>query len=523
MSPTNRYRLSVATLSIATAVAVLAMIPGQAQAQDNRNVTIVLPDEPMGLDPCNSDTSTLGRINRQNIVETLTEIDPQDGSIKPRLATSWQKINDTTWRFKLREGVTFHDGAPFNAETAVASIMRTLATDSIVKGDVKTGLDCSTRTIFFKALKLTPKAIDATTLEVVADQPVPILPTQMGIVMLASPKSPMDKLTLAPVGTGPYVFDHWTAGQEVVLKRNEKYWGAKPQVEQARYVWRNESSVRAAMVKIGEADFAPSIAVQDATDPALDYSYLNSETTWLRIDATRAPLDDIRVRLAMNYAVDRNALRGSLFPKGVVPATQIVVPSIAGHNHELDKRVYAYDPAKAKQLLAEAKAAGAPVDKEIGLVGRINFYPNTQEVMEAINGMFQAVGFNTKLSMLEVAVWTSMIRKPFDEKRGPVVQNTVHDNNNGDPVFSVYGKFGCDGINSTICNPELDKVIAEASISSGEQRVKAWEKAFQIIFESVPDVMLFHQVGYSRVGSRLDFKPTIATNSEIQLSQIKFK
>ncbi len=514
----NKALLALVTLS---AVAAVGMIP--AQAQTNRNVTIVLPDEPMGLDPCNSDTSTLGRINRQNVTETLTEIDPKDGSIKPRLATSWEKINDTTWRFKLRQGVTFHDGAPFNAETAVTSIMRTLATDSVVKGDVKTGLDCSTRTIFFKALKLTPKAVDATTLEIVADQPVPILPTQMGIVMLASPKSPMDKLTQAPVGTGPYVFDHWTAGQEVVLKRNDKYWGEKPQVEGARYVWRNESSVRAAMVKIGEADIAPVISPQDANDPALDYSYLNSETTWLRIDATRPPLDDIRVRLAMNYAVDRNALRGSLFSKDVVPATQIVVPSIAGHNHELDKRVYAYDPAKAKQLIAEAKAAGTPVDKEIALVGRINFYPNTQEVMEAINGMFHAVGFNTKLSMLEVAIWTSMIRKPFDEKRGPAIQNTVHDNNNGDPVFSVYAKFGCEGINSTMCNPELDKVITQASVSSGAERVKAWEKAFQMIFEAVPDVMLFHQVGYSRVGSRLDFKPTIAMNSEIQLAQIKFK
>lgn len=521
MSFNHRLLLSAAAFSTATAVALLAALPAQAQA--NRNVTIVLPDEPIGLDPCNSDTSTLGRINRQNIVETLTEIDPQDGSIKPRLATSWQKVNDTTWRFKLREGVTYHDGAPFNAETAVTSIMRTLATDSVVKGDVKTGLDCSTRTIFFKALKLTPKAIDATTLEIVTEPAAPILPTQVGLIMLASPNTPKDKLTLAPIGTGPYVFDHWTAGQEVVIKRNEKYWGAKPQVEQAKYVWRNESSVRAAMVKIGEADIAPVIAAQEATDPSMDYSYLNSETVWLRIQTAEKPLDDIRVRLAMNYAVDRNALRGSLFPKGVIPATQIVVPSIAGHNHELDKKVYAYDPAKAKQLIAEAKAAGTPVDKEIQLIGRTNFFPNAQEVMEAVGGMFKAVGLNTKISMLEAAVWTDLIRKPFDEGRGPVVQQQVHDNNNGDPVFSVFAKFGCEGINSTICSPEIDKMIALASVQSGDERVKTWQKTFEMIFETVPDVMLFHQVGHSRIGPRLDFKPTIAMNSEIQLSQIKFK
>src|ERR1700754_140217 len=121
-------RWLAAAISVAGILTSAAIPFGEVHPQANRNVTIVLSDEPIGLDPCNSDTSTLGRINRQNIVETLTEIDPKDGSIKPRLATSWTKVNETTWRFKLREGVSFHDGAPFNAETAVTSIMRTLAT-----------------------------------------------------------------------------------------------------------------------------------------------------------------------------------------------------------------------------------------------------------------------------------------------------------------------------------------------------------------------------------------------------------
>ena len=126
-----------------TAAAALAAIVGVTasvqSAQAQKIVTVVLSEEPEGLDGCNANRSTVGRVAKQNIVETLTEIDPKDGSIRARLATSWTKVNATTWRFELRKGVKFHDGAPFNAETASKAISRTM--------DSK--LDCETRTKSF--------------------------------------------------------------------------------------------------------------------------------------------------------------------------------------------------------------------------------------------------------------------------------------------------------------------------------------------------------------------------------------
>jgi peptide/nickel transport system substrate-binding protein len=532
--PTDGARRAAAPLALCRAipVAMLAaalaagLAPSRAEAQAaNRNVVIVLPDEPVELDACMMDNSYNGRILKQNIAETLTELDPDTGGLKPRLALSWEKVNDTTWRFKLREGVMFTDGVPFNATTAAQSIERTMSKELITGADgKKAGLPCSTRNRYFATVSFAGKAIDPTTLEVTADQPVPILPLQMSVLGLVSPNQPKDKLTNEPVGTGPYLFDHWTAGQEVVLKRNPKYWGEKPQVEQATFIWRNESSVRAAMVKIGEADFAPVIAPQEATDPKLDVSYLNAETSWLKIDTATAPLDDVRVRRALNYAVDRGALRGTIFPKDVLPATQLVIPAIAGHNHEIDKKVWPYDPAKAKQLIAEAKAAGTPVDKEIQIIGRINIYPNAQEAMEAMAGMFSAVGLNIRLQMLEVAQWTSINRRPFKEGRPPVLLQTMHDNNIGDPVFSVNPRYGCEGISANLCNPEVERLTKLASQQSGEERVKTWQQLLGFLYEEVvPDVNMFHMVGYSRVGPRIDFKPTVATNSELQISQMKFK
>jgi peptide/nickel transport system substrate-binding protein len=503
----NRWLAAAAALT-----AIIGVTASVQSAQAQKIVTVVLSEEPEGLDGCNANRSTVGRVAKQNIVETLTEIDPKDGSIRPRLATSWTKVNATTWRFELRKGVKFHDGAPFNAESASKAISRTM--------DSK--LDCETRTKSFGDLKLSTKAAGSHTLDISANKPVPILPTRMGVVSLSSPNTPLDKLVLNPIGTGPYVFDKWTPGQEITLKRFDGYWGKKPVVEGARYIWRSESTVRAAMVKVGEADIAPNIAVQDATDPSMDFSYPNSETTRLRIDTTRAPLNDKRVRLALNYAFDRDALIGSILSKDIEHATQIVVPSINGHNPAL--KVRKYDPAMAKKLLAEAKAAGVPVDKEITIIGRTNIYPNGTEAMEAMMSMYQAVGLNMKLRMMEVGSWLKYLTKPYDKNRGAILLQAQHDNNNGDAVFSVFNKFACGGAQSSMCDKPMDELISKASTMSGDGRRETWREVNRIIYEDVvSDVWMYHMVGYSRVGNRINFTPSISTNSELHLEAMTFK
>ncbi len=490
----------------------LSALAWTAHGAGHNVVTVVLSEEPDIVEPCHSSRSNIGRVVKQNIVETMTEIDPSDGSITPRLATSWSQVDDLTWRFEIRKGVKFHDGADLDAKAAAMAIDRTL----------DTSMDCEVRTKFFGGLKLTATPVGSHTLEVKTDKPVPILPTMMGTMVLTSPNTAMGKPTRNPIGTGPYRFTNWDVGKEIVLTRNDGYWGEQPQVEKATFVWRTESAVRAAMVKTGEADIAPNIAVQDATDPAMDVSYPNSETSRLRIDTTRAPLDDLRVRKALNLAVDRDAIRGSIFSKDVIPATQLVVPSINGHNPKLE--VWDYDPAEAKSLLDQARAAGTPVDAEITLIGRTNIYPNATEVMEAIQAMYQAVGLNVKLKMLEVAEWVDILTKPYAEDRGPVVQQSQHDNNNGDAVFTVYNKYHSEGAQSTIGDPDLDDIIVRAGKATGDERRALFQQAFAIINDKiVADVPMYHMVGYTRVGNRINFKPSISTNSELQLAHMTFK
>ncbi len=451
-------------------------------------ITVVLASEPDTLDGCQALRSSAGPVIMQNVVETLTDVDPKTGVIKPRLATAWQAIDHKTWRFTLRRGLTFHDGAPFNAASTIKALQRTL------------------------------------TKEFTSNQPLPIRPLQMSTLTVTSPNTVMDKMSLEPVGTGPYVFAGWSAGSEIKLKRNEKYWGNKPPVEGVRYVWRAESAVRAAMVKIGEADISPNIAVQDAKEPAMDYSFLNSETTFMRIDTSRKPLDDVRVRRALNYAFDRHTVRGSILSKDIVHATQAVVPTMAGHNHDLDKRVMPYDPAKARQLLAEAKAAGTPVDNEITILGVPALYPNAAETAEAMQAMYKAAGFNIKLRNIDRSESRNLTVKPFAEDRGPVLFQSSHDNDKGDPVFSAFTRFACDGVQSMSCMPELDKLIADATVMAGEKRIKAWEDVFRIVYDDlVPWVFMYHMVGYSRVGARVNFAPTSSTNTQVEIATVMFK
>ncbi len=491
-----------------TALAMVVALP--AMAQDN-SVTVVLSEELDLVDPCMSSRSNIGRVVLQNIAETVTEMVPGQG-LQPRLATEWEDMGGGTWRFHLREGVTFHDGSAFDAEDVAHSIARTTG-DKIV---------CEIGAKYFGGMELTTNVVDANTIDITANPAQPILPLLMSTMTVVPAETAVDSFVTTPVGTGPYTFDEYNVGQNIKLSANPNYWGDQPAVQSANYVFRSDSAVRAAMVQTGEADIAPNIALQDATNDAMDYSYPNSETVYLRVDHDVAPLNDVRVRKALNLAVDREAFVGTILANGTLLATGMTPPSTIGYNTDLTH--YAYDPEQAKALLAEAKADGVDVDQEITLIGRTGNFGNVLETMEALTAMFQDAGFNMKLEMYEVAEWENFYSKPFAEDRGPQMVQAQHDNANGDPVFSMYFKYACDGLQSGVCDEKIDSMIADATASVGAEREAKWKDLFAYIHEeNVTDVFLFHMVGFSRVGERLDFEPTIKTNSELQLAQISFK
>lgn len=491
-----------------TAALLASTIAGAAVAED---VTIVLSEELENVEPCMASKSNIGRVILQNVSETLTELVPGKG-LQPRLATSWEDMGGGTWRFHLREGVTFSDGTSLGAEDIVFSLERNKS-DKFV---------CEIGAKYYGGMTLTTNIVDDHTIDITSDPAQPILPLLMSTLTVLPSETDTEAFVQQPIGTGPYTFDEYARGQHIKLSARDDYWGDTPTVTNATYVFRGESAVRAAMVAAGEADIAPNIALQDATSPDSDYSYPNSETVYMRLDLNTAPLDDVRVRQALNYAVDKEAFVGTILANGTLLATGMTPPSTIGYNHDLEP--YAFDLDKARALLAEAKADGVPVDTEITVIGRIENFANVTETMEALLGMWQDAGFNIKLQMVETAEWNEYYSKPFVTDKGPIMVEAMHDNANGDPVFSMYFKYASEGAQSGVTDAKLDAMIADATAATGDDREALWEDTFAYIFNDlVADVFLWHMVGFTRVNERLDFEPTIKTNSELQLAQIKFK
>ncbi|MEI4473850.1 ABC transporter substrate-binding protein [Frigidibacter sp. MR17.24] len=491
---------------------VTAGLPALAQGSD-RDVTVVLSENVSVVEPCMAARQDVGRVISENVNEMLVEYDYANGGLMPRLATEWSQIDDSTWEFKLRDGVTWHDGSDFTAKDVQFSIER----------NKNANLSCETGGKYFGGTTFSFEIPDDHTIRIKTEPPQPILPLLMTVMPVQSAATtPEAEFDRKPNGTGPYVFSDWQTGQSITLTRNPDYWGEQPQVETATYVFRADSAVAAAMVETGEADIVPSIAIQDATNPDTDFSYPNSETSYLRIDTRAAPLDDRRVREALNLAIDREAMVGTLFPEGVEMATQLVPPTTMGHNPDIP--VWPYDPEKATELLEAAKADGVPVDTPIRLIGRNGIYANGAPAMEAIMAMLQEVGFTVKLDMYDVSVWNNYFVSPFVADAGPTLTQSQHDNATGDPVFTAFVKYASDGTHSMLRDPELDAMIAKATSATGDERATLWQEVFaRAEQQDIADIPMFHMVGFTRVSPRLDFKPTIATNSQLQLQQIGFK
>ena len=150
------------TLLLGTALAS----PAFAQAD---SLTVVVTDEPKSLDPCDTGLSNNSRVLRNNITETLVNLDPANGAVLPSLATAWSQVDDLTWEFKLREGVTFHDGAPFDAAAVAAALTRAQSPD----------LGCEVANADLKGVVFTPEVFDPLTLRISTDIVEPILPNKM--------------------------------------------------------------------------------------------------------------------------------------------------------------------------------------------------------------------------------------------------------------------------------------------------------------------------------------------------------
>lgn len=383
----------------AAGVATL-VLPRTARAQKRKEtLTIALPSTPETMDPHQFRSVLTGSVLAL-MCEGLVTRDPQSMEMKGLLAESWKNVNPTSWEFKLRKGVKYHNGEDFTAESVKFSIERSIGSK----------LNTLSKVVWPAAIGQEVQIVDSHTVRITTKIPDPILPNRLAAESLnIAPAKGLaefkDKfVTNRVIGTGPYKFVEFVVGERVVVEANPAYWGPKPATP--RIVWQviPDAATRVAALQRGAVDVIVNLPIPLVpaveSDPNLRvYSELGSLTHAILINCRDAApaLRDKRVRQALNMAVDRPTVLKNLFNgKGQV-LNSVTAKQVT---NAVDPGSFPYDPAKAKQLLADA---GFPSGFELSLVQSIGRWSQSEETAQVIAGFFDRIGVKTKLSMLEWA------------------------------------------------------------------------------------------------------------------------
>jgi len=376
---------------ILTATATAMLMAGAAAAQDSVRIAIQL--EPPNLDPTGGAAQAIDSVLYSNVFEGLTRFEA-DGSVVPGLAQSWEISDDgLTYTFRLREGVTFHDGTTMDAEDVKFSYDRAMAEDSI---NAQKGL-------FADIAEVT--VIDPATVEVTLSRPNGSFLFNMawGDAVIVAPES-VDDIASDPVGTGPFMFDRWVQGDRIELVRYEGYWGEAPALARATFRFIADPTAAFAAVMAEDVDAfvgfpAPENLVQFEADPRFQVLVGNTEgETILAMNNAVAPFDDPLVREAVALAIDRQAIiDGAMFGQGTPIGTHF-----APHNPDyldlLD--LSPHDPDRARELLAEA---GLPD----GFATTLKLPPPSyaRRGGEIIASQLREVGIEADIQNIEWAQW----------------------------------------------------------------------------------------------------------------------
>lgn len=508
-------RQVLAPLALATTSAMLlsgCSVANTEPAESGNSgdaLRIALAIEPTTLEPCDSTLASTGMLVRSNITEPLVERNPDSGDLEPLLATAWKSTGEKEWTFTLREGVTFQDGTEFNADAAAAAINRA----------VNGHLSCDVEGQIFGDADLDVEAVDDRTLTVTTEEPDPVLPLRMSFIEIGAPTKESEAAKVRqPVGTGPYAIAAWEPGIKITLKRNDSYWGQAPAYPAVDYQWRSEGTVRAAMVSSGEADIAVGISSNDGAGD-LAVSYPNNETVALRFSGGIAPLDDIRIRRAINYAIDRDGITGSLYAGESEAAEQIVPPGVVGFNDDL--KPWETNVDRAKKLVAEAKADGVPTDAKITIVARNGQFPKIDQLTEVLQEQLGRIGLNVKAKVVETSVGLQYQVSPFVKDEGAIAMLVQHGNQAGDASFSVDSYMTSNGEMSMFGTPEFDVVLRRAAAKTGEERQQAYAEAFEYERDNVVQfAFIARMAGMMSKSKDVDYTPNSSTGDELRLADI---
>jgi peptide/nickel transport system substrate-binding protein len=398
----------------ASAVSLSVAVPAAAQAPE---LVVGLSTPVTTLDPHFHNLSPNNSMAR-HVFETLVTTDESQRQ-HPGLAESWRALSDTEWEVRLRRGVRWHDGAEFTADDVIATFKRVPNVPN----------SPASFAVFVRPIvELT--AADSHTLRLKTSSPHPLLPSDLSSVLIL-PKAVAETARTedfnsgkAMVGTGPFRFSEYVAGDRVVLTRNDRYWGQKPHWSKVSFKMISSAPARVAALLAGDVQMIENVPTADIPKLKGDgrvalSSAVSNRLIYLHMDTGRDkaspfvttadgkpleanPLRDARVRRALSKMIDRNAIAARIMEGQAVPAGQLLPDQFFGTSRKL--KPDAYDPDGARKLLADA---GYPNGFGLTLHAPNNRYINDAAVAQAIAQFLTRNGVPTKLDTMPSNVFFS--------------------------------------------------------------------------------------------------------------------
>jgi peptide/nickel transport system substrate-binding protein len=435
-----------------------------------------------------------------NMMDPLVFREP-DGSVKPFLATEWSYPDEKTLRFKIRKGIKFHNGDEMTPEDVIFTYKRIL--DPQLKSGHYTALNVISDI----------KAVDAETVDFQLKQSDATLLGRLSILPILPKKyfdsvGGTDAFGQKPVGTGPWKFVEWQKGQKVVMEANPDYWQGPPKIKTITYREISEANTRITELLTGNADIvntvSPELADRIKAEPKTALQTVRSlRNVYLKINTKKKPFDDLKVRQAIAHAIDVPLIILSVLGGNAV-ATPGGVEGVGvwGYFKGLDKG-YEYNPEQSKQLLADAGVKqGTPI-MILSAKGRLL---NDSDVVQAMAGMLQQVGFNPSVQLLDFTVvndeWNAKYREEMD------LHLWSNANNTADADYNYTTNFISTNNGLYWSTPEVDALILKAKATlDPNARMALYQDIGQKILDACPIVPLYDQVDSYGTSKRLkDFQ-----------------
>lgn len=460
-------------------------------------------------------TTTTGINVALPVFNTLVEFETGSIRLVPGLAESWTVSQDgTEYVFRLRRGVKFHGNAVFqptremNADDVLFSLMRQWKEDHrfhAVSGSRydyfqdlgMAGLLDAIEKIDSHTVRFRLKQPDAVFLSNLAMPFNAILSDEYAGTLLRA--GTPERLDIAPIGTGPFTFHGFRKDVAIRYQAFPDFWGKRPAIDTLVFAITPNPAIRLTKVKSGECHAMPFPNPADhqkiLADPALDLIHQEGlNIGYLALNATKKPFDDVRVRRAINMAIDKKSIIQAVYEGGGVMAKNPIPPTLWSYNDEIDD--YPFDPAAARKLLVEAGYGnGFETDLWYMPVSR-PYNPNGKRIAELIQADLSKVGIRAKLVTDE---WSRYRARLQAGEASMALYGWTGDN--GDPDNFLHVLLGCTaariGGNNIAkwCNPEYDALVTRAKlISDQEERAKLYRKAQAIFKAEAPWVPIAHSV-----------------------------